>query len=422
MDYIRILGLILDIGEEMIRSGAETHRVEDSLYRLCAAYRFEKCNIWVVPSNIQATATTPNGDTHTQIRHIRSAGMDFECLDRLNALSRRTCADTPDADALERRLKTVLDEKPLPGWVLYLAGLLAGTGFGVFFNCDFMDVLVAAGASLLVTLMVRTIGKLEPNPLIFNFLTSFAAELFILLAVHFGIGDHSGYITIGVIMLLISGLGATNGVRDLAHLDTLSGVMNISVALMGAIGIALGIALPMVILRGWDSGEIMVLNSNVIISLMASAVAGVGFALWFRVRGKKIIFCAIGSLLTWACYLGIFHFYPGTFVATLAASIAGAFYAQIMARVHKAPATIFQTVSVIPLIPGATLYYMMSGFVTGRMDFALNQGGTFIMTCMGIVLGFMAVEVIGKYIFPHPHPAAVIQLGRQESEDSVKKE
>lgn len=404
MDYTRILGLILDIGAEMIRSGAETHRVEDSLYRLCAAYRFEKCNIWVVPSNIQATVTTPDGEVCTQMRHIRSAGMDFECLDRLNSLSRKSCADTPKADELAARLDSVLHEEPLPNWVLYLAGALAGSGFGIFFNCDFWDALVTAGASLLVTLLVRTLGKREPNPLVFNFLTSFAAELFILLAVHFGLGHHTGYITIGVIMLLISGLGATNGVRDLAHLDTLSGVMNISVAVTGATGIALGIALPMVILRGWDSGEIMVVNSNLLISLIAAAVAGVGFALWFRVRGKKIVFCAVGSLLTWACYLGIYHIYPAAFVATLGAAIAGAFYAQIMARAHKAPATIFQTVSVIPLIPGAALYYMMSGFVTGNMDFALKQGGNFIMTCVALVLGFMVVEVIGKYIFRHSTP------------------
>ena len=105
------------------------------------------------------------------------------------------------------------------------------------------------------------------------------------------------------------------------------------------------------------------------------------------------------------------------FPSTLGAAIVGAFYAQIMARAHKAPATIFQTVSVIPLIPGAALYYMMSGFVTGQMDFALKRGGTFIMTCVALVLGFMVVEVIGKYVFRHPATQAV-----KKEETSAKKQ
>ena len=52
MDYESIFGLFLDLGRELIRCGGETHRVEDTLYRLAAAYRFTDCNIWVVPSEI----------------------------------------------------------------------------------------------------------------------------------------------------------------------------------------------------------------------------------------------------------------------------------------------------------------------------------------------------------------------------------
>ena len=65
------LALILDFGVALFQSGAETHRVEDSLYRLAAAFGFVRCNIWVIPSNIQATVTAPDGAIMTQIRHIR---------------------------------------------------------------------------------------------------------------------------------------------------------------------------------------------------------------------------------------------------------------------------------------------------------------------------------------------------------------
>ena len=39
-DYERIVQGILDIGEAMIRCGAENFRLQDSLYRICRSYGF----------------------------------------------------------------------------------------------------------------------------------------------------------------------------------------------------------------------------------------------------------------------------------------------------------------------------------------------------------------------------------------------
>ena len=34
MDYEALLNVVLDIGKEMVKSGAETNRAEDSIYRM----------------------------------------------------------------------------------------------------------------------------------------------------------------------------------------------------------------------------------------------------------------------------------------------------------------------------------------------------------------------------------------------------
>lgn len=400
MDTTKILGLILDIGAEMTRSGAETRRVEDSLYRLCASYGFTACNIWVVPTNIQATVTDREGESLTQIRHIRSPGVNFDRLDRLNDLCRRACADTPDAGELYRQLQQVLSVPAQRPWLIYLSGALAGAGFGVFFNCDWLDALVAVCASLLITFLGRRLSKRESNPLILNFIISFLTEISILFSVHLGFGHHMGYITVGVVMLLISALGTTNGVRDLVHLDTLSGLMNITASLTGAVGIALGIALPLLLFRRWGDSEIMILNPSVALELISATVGCAGFAIWFGVlRGRQIIFCAVGAFLTWGAYLIAYRFLPNAFAATLLGAVICALFAQVMARVNKAPATIFQTVSVFPLIPGAALYYTMYGLVIRDTAFATAKGVELLLACFGIVLGFMVVEVASRHIW-----------------------
>lgn len=250
MDYKKILKGILDIGEAMINSGAEISRVEDSMYRMCRSYGFSRTNCWVISSNIQATVETPDGDIFTQIRHVPGGEMNFDRLDYLNNLSRKVCAETPDAPELRERLDAVLARPAQPKWVHYLAGVMGGTGFAVFFNCDLLDSVTAVLASLIIVALGDVLGRMETNPLIFNAIISFIVEFFIILAVQMGLGHHVSSITVGVVMLMISGIGFTNGISNLLHRDTLSGVINMSTAVLGATGIAIGIALPILLMKG----------------------------------------------------------------------------------------------------------------------------------------------------------------------------
>ena len=403
MNHTKILSSILDIGAAMIRSGAETHRVEDSLYRLCAGYGFTGCHVWVVPSNIQATITSPDGEILTQVRHIPDPGVDFTRLEMLNDLCRHACAEQPGPETLRERLSAILDSPPQKTWVRYFAGALAGTCFGVFYNCGWTDALAALGASLLITFLSRKLSRRESNPLILNFLVSCAAEFFILGAVALGIGRHPGYITVGVVMLLISALGTTNGVRDLVHLDTLSGLVNITASFTGAVGIALGIALPLLLTGHRGGNELMTVNPDIFLRLISCTLGCAGFAIWFHVRSRNVPVCAVGAFLTWGIYFLVNILLHSDFAAVLIASAACGLYSQIMARLRKAPATVFMTASVFPLIPGGSLYSTMYGLVIRNVPYALSTGVSLVLTCFAIVLGFMAVEVLTRLIWPE-HP------------------
>ena len=92
----------------MLQCGAEIFRVEDSLYRMYKSYGFVKYDVYVIPSNIQVTVESPEGEILTQIRHIESTGADYDRLNYLNALSRYVCAYNPDDKELVRRYKKVM--------------------------------------------------------------------------------------------------------------------------------------------------------------------------------------------------------------------------------------------------------------------------------------------------------------------------
>lgn len=390
-DMESLLGVILDIGVAMICSGTEIHRVEDSLYRLCRSYGYVTSDIWVVPSNIQGTVTAPDGRIITQVRHVRNTGIDFGKLERLDALFRHACTELPDSETLRLGLLQAGSVPREPASGRYLAAALAAAGFGIFFHCDFFDALVAVLVSAGIVLMSERLTQRESNPLILNFLISAAAEAVILLCVDIGIGHHADTITVGVIMLMISALGTTNGIRDLIHLDTLSGLVNISSSLTGAIGIALGTALPLLLAHVNNCVDPSPMNPSFALQLVGCTAGCTGFALWLHVRKDHILFCALGALLTWISYYLIsekMDLFPSILIS---AAVCG-LYAQIVGRIRKCPSTIFQTISIFPLIPGSTLYYMMFGAVTGDISLAVNRGMALLLTCFGIVLGFMAVE------------------------------
>ena len=93
----------------------------------------------------------------------------------------------------------------------------------------------------------------------------------------------------------------------------------------------------------------------------------------------------------------------GFSITTLLASVFCGLYGQVMARVNKTPATIFTTICILPLIPGASLYYTVFGIVTRDTALSSARGVALGMACFGIVLGFMVVEVANRFIWRRPH-------------------
>ena len=51
----------------------------------------------------------------------------------------------------------------------------------------------------------------------------------------------------------------------------------------------------------------------------------------------------------------------------------------------------------MPVIPGATLFYMMHGFVQADYALASQQTMALVQTCLAIVFGFLIVEIATRY-------------------------
>lgn len=397
MDYELLLNEILNIGKEMVKSGAEMDRAEDSIYRMIENYDVEQCNVFVIQSDIQATIKPRDGHFITQIRRVHRTGFNYDRLDYLNNLSRYIHDNTPSVEKIREKYEEVMNRKPQPLYLKYLSAILGGVGFGVYFGCDWFDTIVGiAICALIVVYFGGILDKKERNLVVYNIIIAFLSSAAVFLAARMGLGNHPDRIVLGLNMVLISGLGVTNGIRDVLNRAYLSGILNIANAFLGAVAIACGTGLAMVLFEG----EIyeMYIAPSIAVQLISCGVASMGFALLFKAAVLQSFCAGIGGLINCGCYLLVLHFHGNNFAAVMAGATFVAAYAYVMSRVHRAPATIFLTTSIMPVIPGATLFYMMHGFV--QADYILAKQQTILLgqTCLAIAFGFLLVEIATRYV------------------------
>lgn len=138
---------------------------------------------------------------------------------------------------------------------------------------------------------------------------------------------------------------------------------------------------------------------NQIVIQIASAFFGsIGFAIFLKIKGVQIFYAGLGGMLTWGIYLLAYELIQSYFFGNLIAAIFIAAYAEIMARVNKAPSTIFLTAAAIPLIPGSNLYGMMYALVNQDYAAANTDGVTALVISLAIGLGFVIVAVVNRYL------------------------
>ena len=242
-EYRRLISCILDIGELLLKNGAEVMRVEDTITRLCSAYGFLSSDVLTITSSILLTAVSPDGDIITQTRRIKSRGTDLSLVERINALSREIAACPISSDELLKRLEQAKCGKEYSRLTLFITYGFVSSFFAVFFGGDLIDG-IAAFLSGLILFIAQQIGsKLRMNSIFLNSLCSAVTALAIVILMNIGLGHNADKIMIGNIMLLIPGLALTSSLRDLINGDTISGLLGLFESVMKAIAIAIGSAL-----------------------------------------------------------------------------------------------------------------------------------------------------------------------------------
>ena len=138
--------------------------------------------------------------------------------------------------------------------------------------------------------------------------------------------------------------------------------------------------------------------TTTILAIVESFLATLAYAVLFNVPNQYYTACGITGMAGWLLYLAMCQ------VTTVAlASFVGTLAVVLISRIFtvrkKCPITIFLVSGIIPLVPGAGIYYTAYYLVTGQMSLAAVKGLEAVKIAFAIVLGIIFVVSIPRDAF-----------------------
>lgn len=245
-----ILDCVADIGEQMLISGAEVHRVEDSVNRMCLALGAQRVDCFIIPSSMVITLHDKDGCAFTQTRRIQALGTNYQKLNRLNSLSRSICKNLPNLESIREELDSIINSRTYPFFVECAVYAIVSCAFTIFFGGGVVESLLSAVVGLALRFAVAFSDRLVGNLIFTKFLSSLSITVLSYLFVFCNFVASPDNIIIGNIMLIIPGLGFTNALRDLFTGDSIAGILRFLEAVLSAIAIAAGYFIFVLLIRG----------------------------------------------------------------------------------------------------------------------------------------------------------------------------
>lgn len=128
-----------------------------------------------------------------------------------------------------------------------------------------------------------------------------------------------------------------------------------------------------------------------IISVVAAAFTSFGFALLFHINEYKILIVSLGGALNWLIYLLSMDTNENRILSFFIATAVTALFAEIIARLIKAPVITLVAPMLIPMVPGSDLYYSTFALVSGNMAEFSSYGTQLIFEMGAMSLGLIVV-------------------------------
>lgn len=414
-----VLSVALDVASGLLKNGASVSRAENTVERICYALGAEEVNVFSFPSIIEVSVKISDGSEVSQMKRVYGSSNNFGKLEMLNQLSRDICSKKCTLEEAHEKSKNINSSPCYKLPLVVAGGGVAAGSYAVFYGGSLLDFIPAALIGALMVYLNILLSRREFNGYARTFILSliggFLSILFCWIYTLCGVDSSCSMVMIGTIMVVIPGLLVCNAVRDMFVGDIFSGSFELlngiitTLAIVAGYGVALFFLQPIVDMtavvprESWESYTY---------SVCSCLVGAVGFAVMFNIPFKQIAIQIADIVVTYAIYL-VMNYYLGhgqLFVNILTVTVFAALIAEILARVCKAPSTIFLVPPIIVFIPGGALYYAFSYLIAGNLSLAQSWGLDAGITVLGLAVGISVVTALFQLVYPVKGRVAMAKL------------
>lgn len=249
-DDHRVLEAAMTAGHILLENGAEISRVEETMERICGHFGVASGNFFVLSNGIFVTGDQEpdsGGGQYAKVQHIPVKGAQLDKVVAVNQLSREVAEGRYSIGQTEEKLEEI---RRMPGKSFHIQILASGVGSACFcylFGGSLTDSAAAFAAGLLLYVFILLIGTCDISKITKNICGGALVTLICILSYRLGMGDDLSRMIIGSIIPLVPGVAFTNGIRDIADGDYISGAVRLLDAILVFLCVAIGVGVMFLI-------------------------------------------------------------------------------------------------------------------------------------------------------------------------------
>lgn len=244
MDGRESFDFVYDIGETLLKNGAEIKRIETTIHHVAKALELKEFDSFVLINGIFMTARLNDQTVQARVRDIPISPINLGRIEQINTLSRRLTEKRLSPEEAKARLQEIKQESFASNPLKIFAYAFGSASFCFIFGGSVWDTMGAFVLGvLLACFTMYLLPKFNMSDIISTITCSGFVSILACLFVHFiPLLQLTTLITGGIISLL-PGVAIVNGIRYLFDGDYSSGWGQMVNALITALCVSVGVGL-----------------------------------------------------------------------------------------------------------------------------------------------------------------------------------
>ena len=242
-----VLDTAVPAGKIMLQSGAEIHRVEDTIHRILKVSGMKTAEAFVMPTGLIVTLDDPRMDSMTVVKRIKTRGTNLSRIAEVNDISRRFCSGNISLEEAFHSLKH-MKQYTYTALQKYIAQIMVAFFFAILLGGNGWDAVGAGAAGIGMVLILYLGRKIGLNDFFQLLLASAVIAVVAYLAAENPYQTiQMDIVIIAAIMPIVPGAAITTAVRDTMQGDYVAGGAKALEAFVSAAAIAAGVSFGMIL-------------------------------------------------------------------------------------------------------------------------------------------------------------------------------